>query len=114
MVRGRYGKRWTTAEAQGVLEQWKRSGLPLARFAKQQGYVPERLRWWKLKLERGSATLLRFVPVELPASASAAVSARTTSPIEILVPGGVRLLVPEAVEVGAVARLVAALRAASC
>lgn len=114
MARERGGKRWTAAEAQGVLGQWKRSGLPLATFAKQQGYGPERLRWWKLKRERGSATLPRFVPVDLQASRSAIVSTRTTSSIEILVPGGVRLLVPEAVEAGVVARLVAALREASC
>ena len=114
MARERVGKRWTAAEAQRVLEQWKRSGLPLASFAKQRGYVPERLRWWKLKLEGGSATLPRFVPVDLRASVSGAGGARTTSPIEILVPGGVRLLVPEAVEAGVVARLVAALRGASC
>ena len=114
MARGRDGKRWTVAEAQGLLEQWKRSGLPLSRFARQRGYGPERLRWWKLKLERGAARRPRFVAVDLRASASTVVSTRTPSPIEILVPGGVRLLVPEAVEAGAIARLVAALREASC
>ena len=114
MGRIRDRKRWTASEARGVLEQWKRSGLPLASFAKQQGYVPERLRWWKLRLEHGRATPPRFVPVELPVATPAAGAARTTSPIEILVPGGVRLLVPEAVEVGVVARLVMALREASC
>ena len=40
---------WSEVEARGVLEAWRRSGLSVERFAKQRGFVPQRLRWWKVK-----------------------------------------------------------------
>ena len=39
--------RWSEVDARGVLESWRRSGLSLERFAKQRGFVAQRLRWWK-------------------------------------------------------------------
>jgi hypothetical protein len=46
---------WSEHEARGVLRAWRSSGLTLERFAKERGLVPQRLRWWKCKLE-GAAT----------------------------------------------------------
>lgn len=117
MARSRDGKRWTPAEARGVLEEWKRSGLPLTRFAKQRGYGPQRLQWWKGKLEARSASsvgLPRFVPVELPAMSLDAGSTRTGSGIEIALPGGVRLRASEGVDARWIGRLVVSLREAGC
>ncbi len=54
MARGQ----WSEVEARGVLEAWRRSGQPVERFAKQRGIVPQRMRWWKMKLaaaEKGIA-----------------------------------------------------------
>ncbi len=118
MARDWVGKRWTPAEAQGVLSEWKRSGLPLARFARQRGYGPQRLQWWKGKLAVSAGTerarMPRFVPVELSAPMPAVASERTPRWIEIALPEGVRLRVPEGVEAGSVGRLVAALRESAC
>lgn len=33
---------WSEVEARGVLEAWRRSGLPLERFAKQRGIGAQR------------------------------------------------------------------------
>jgi hypothetical protein len=48
---------WSEHEARGVLTAWRRSGQSLERFAKDRGLVPQRVRWWKNKLE-GKATAL--------------------------------------------------------
>jgi hypothetical protein len=118
MARDRGSKRWTPAEARGVLDEWKRSGLPLARFARQRGYGPQRLQWWKGQLELRCASarppLARFVPVELAAPTAPRVAERAPSWIEIALPDGVRLRVPEAVDARSVGRLVAALRGPAC
>lgn len=37
--------RSSEVEARGVIEAWWRSGLSLERFAKQRGFVSQRLRW---------------------------------------------------------------------
>ena len=58
-----HGK-WSEVEARGVLEAWRRSGLPLERFAKQRGLVSQRLRWWRKKLNRAEVTVRRRTPGE--------------------------------------------------
>ena len=51
------------------------SGLSIERFAKERGLVPQRVRWWKNKLEGKSAALVRsqsplaLLPVQLTESA---------------------------------------------
>jgi hypothetical protein len=42
---------WSEHEARGALVAWRRSGLSIERFAKKRGLVPQRIRWWKNKLE---------------------------------------------------------------
>lgn len=49
---------WSEHEARGVLSAWRKSGLPLERFAKERGLVPQRLRWWRSKLDGKSTALL--------------------------------------------------------
>jgi hypothetical protein len=46
-------------EARGVLSAWRKSGQSLERFAKERGLVPQRIRWWKAKLEDKSTALVR-------------------------------------------------------
>lgn len=50
---------WSEHEARGVLSAWRKSGQPLETFAKERGLVPQRLRWWKNKLEGKTAALVR-------------------------------------------------------
>jgi hypothetical protein len=42
---------WSEHEARGILVAWRKSGLSIERFAKERGLVPQRVRWWKNKLE---------------------------------------------------------------
>lgn len=63
--------KWSEVEARGVLEAWKRSGLPLERFAKQRGIVSQRLRWWRHKFRRQEMALAESTPAILPVRVAA-------------------------------------------
>jgi hypothetical protein len=61
---------WSEHEARGVLRAWRSSGLTLERFAKDRGLVPQRIRWWRNKLEGRAATprkatSLALLPVQV-------------------------------------------------
>jgi len=115
MARSQERRRWSPGEAQGVLEQWKRSGLPLARFARQQGYGVQRLQWWKGRLAKQPSAIARFVPVELsPGPSVGATRAPWSGWIEIALPEGIRMRVAQDADPRSVAQMVAALREARC
>lgn len=49
-------RQWKPDEAKSALAALRESGLPLATFARQQGYSAQRLRWWKGRLgDRGGS-----------------------------------------------------------
>jgi len=50
---------WSEHEARGVLAAWRKSGMTLERFAKDRSLVPQRVRWWKKKLEGPCTALVR-------------------------------------------------------
>jgi hypothetical protein len=50
---------WSEHEARGVLSAWRKSGQTLERFAKERGLVPQRIRFWKNKLEGKPTALIR-------------------------------------------------------
>lgn len=98
-------RQWSPEEAQEVLAEWRASGLPLGRFARQRGQSAERLRWWKKRLgdwngETAGAEKPALVPVVVSAPAAAvAVTAAKTAAVVVRVPGGT---VVEVAEPGAV------------
>jgi transposase-like protein len=47
-------RRWTAEDATVVLQAAAESGLPLWRFAEQQGLEPDRLYRWRRRLERAT------------------------------------------------------------
>src|SRR5687768_6441847 len=50
---------WSEHEARGVLNAWRKSGQSIEKFAKERSVVPQRIRWWKKKLESASTALVR-------------------------------------------------------
>lgn len=44
-------KRWSEAEARGVIAEWKQSGKSCRAFAVERSIAVERLYWWKKKLQ---------------------------------------------------------------
>ncbi len=91
-----------------MLEAWRRSGLPLERFAKQRGLVAQRLRWWKQKLEFQQKVLAtRPTPALLPVRVSEA--PRRGEPVTVLLRSGHMLKVSHGFDEDAFARVVALL-----
>ena len=102
-----HGK-WSEVEARGVLEAWKRSGLPLERFAKQRGTVAQRLRWWKLKFEKAERALAASAPPLLPVRLASEPS-RRGEPVTVLLRTGHMLKVSHGFDEDAFTRVVALL-----
>jgi hypothetical protein len=106
-----HGK-WSEVEARGVLEAWRRSGLPLEKFARQRGFVAQRLRWWRDKFIRAEkASLLGPVPALLPLHLSAE-NSRRGEPVTVLLRTGHMLKVSHGFDESAFARVVALLEGA--
>ena len=79
-------RRWTVAQARGVLEALEQSGLPVTRFATRHGLGAERLYQWRRRLEREKSAPSRsprFTEVRLAVPPPAA--------IEVVLPEGVTL-----------------------
>ena len=103
-----HGK-WSEVEARGVLDAWRKSGLPLERFAKQRGFVAQRLRWWKWKFARAEKALAAgAVPALLPVRVSQE-PARRGEPVTVLLRTGHMLKVSHGFDEDAFARVVAIL-----
>lgn len=103
-----HGK-WSEVEARGVLEAWQRSGLPLERFAKQRGFVGQRLRWWRAKWARSEKTLaVSTMPALLPVRVSKE-APRRGEPVTVLLRTGHMLKVSHGFDEDAFARVVALL-----
>ena len=100
---------WTEVEARGVLEAWRRSGLPLERYARQRGFVPQRLYWWKRKLAIADKSSARLgAPTLLPVHVRSE-SPRRGEPVTVLLRTGHMLKVAHGFDEGAFARVVALL-----
>jgi transposase-like protein len=89
---------WTADEARAVLDRWQASGESGASFAGSIGVVPQRLFWWRKRLERARAAgrggvkkATTFAPVEVRPAALVALCA----PVVVTTPAGVRIEVGE-------------------
>lgn len=94
------------------MRQWRRSGLSMAAFAREQGLEPQRVRYWRERLEpkRGNSKATRLlvpgVVMNVPGTG--------TGPVTLQLPRGVVVEARAArdVEPAWVAELVVALEAA--
>lgn len=103
-----HGK-WSEVEARGVMEAWRRSGLPLERFAKQRGFVAQRLRWWRSKWARAEKALaVGTMPALLPVRMRDEAPKRG-EPVTVLLRTGHMLKVSHGFDEDAFARVVALL-----
>lgn len=101
--------KWSEVEARGVLEAWRRSGLPLERFAKQRGFVAQRLRWWMTKFARAEKALAASAPPALVPVRLTAEPGRRGEPVTVLLRTGHMLKVSHGFDEDAFARVVALL-----
>jgi hypothetical protein len=82
---------WRSADAEVVVDAWKRSGEGLREFAERQGIHPGRLRRWTTQLGE-AAEAVRFHPVRVVHPGG--VERRVGEPLEIVVGEGCRVRVP--------------------
>ena len=89
---------WTPREARKALGRWKKSGQPMATFARRVGVSSRRLRWWQKRLgewnEPAEASPARLVPAVVTSMSPVAA-------VMVHVPGGVTIEITDAAAVSA-------------
>jgi hypothetical protein len=99
---------WSELEARSFLRAWSASGLSIEKFATQRGITPQRLRWWKKKLEGSGPAIegkgLSLLPVHVADSGRGA-------PIQVLLPNGHIVRVGRGFDEEAFSRVIALLGA---
>jgi hypothetical protein len=97
---------WTEVEARAVIAAWKKSGLSVEQhFARARGLVPQRLSWWRKKLETkdaSSTSPMALLPVKV-------VEPRGDEPVTVLLRSGHMLKLGRDFDEVAFARVVALL-----
>lgn len=90
-IEGVAGKRyWREAEARVVVGAWRRSGISLARFAREHRVEAARVARWAARL-RAAEGAIRFHPVRV---VGAALEGEGSAPLEIVLRDGRRVRVP--------------------
>lgn len=100
-------KRWTEQDARRVLEEWEKSGETVAEFARLRGLVPQRLFWWRKRLERVASCESK--PAFIPVTVRAAAEWREAERVAVVVTAGDGVRVEVREVDGATAAWVAAL-----
>lgn len=99
---------WSEVEARGVLQAWRKSGLSVERFARQRGLVPQRLHWWKRKIEKAEQGLVVAAPAMLPVQVTSERAPRG-EPVTLLLRTGHMVKVSRGFDEHAFTRVVALL-----
>ena len=118
---GRGGKRATRErEMRALLEKWKRSGLPLARFADREGIAQKTMYRWRRRLRVGDDCVRRGrPPVASVGGGSASIFTEMSSALgtassavtfEVVLRSGTTVRVPEHFDPGALSMLLQTLR----
>jgi hypothetical protein len=105
---------WSEHEARSVLIAWRKSGLSIERFAKERSLVPQRIRWWKAKLEGNGTALVRSeAPLALlPVKIAEPSTPKRGEPVAVYLRSGHIVKVGRGFDEEAFARVVAMLEGA--
>jgi transposase-like protein len=107
---------WSEHEARAVIAAWRRSGLSVEKFAEQRGLVPQRIYWWRKKLEQPTKALVKaesalaLLPVQV--SKPAAPSRARGEPVMVMLRSGHVIKVGRGFDEEAFARAMAILEGA--
>ena len=99
---------WSEHEARSIIIAWRKSGESIERFAKGRGLVPQRIRWWRNKLEGKVDAPLALLPVRVTESAPA----KRGEPVAVYLRSGHIIKVGRGFDEEAFARVVAVLEGA--
>jgi hypothetical protein len=92
-----------------VVEEYERSGLTQAEFVARRGVALSTLQSWLRRWRAQRTGPVRLLPVEVAPTPPPATT-EGSAPVEVVVPGGVRLCIAPGTDVGYVVKLVEALR----
>jgi hypothetical protein len=113
--------RWTHEHAASLLDEAERSGLSDRAFAKRRGIDPQRLWWWRKRLDKTRAKAeVDFVelavrsPATPMSTASPTTASVTAGRIEILLGNGRVVATPVDVDLVMFARLLDAVEGRRC
>jgi transposase-like protein len=96
---------WTEVEARGVIAAWRKSGMSTTDFARERGIVPQRIYWWRKKLEDdNSKGALKLLPIHVT-------EPKRGEPVTVLLRSGHMLKLGRGFDEDAFVRVVALLEA---
>lgn len=108
------GRYWGERNGRAALAAFEASGLTQLAFREATGITPQRLKWWRRRLEvAGEAGKIEFIPVEVTPRPSTTSAAGDDAVIEIVL-GDVRVRVGPAFDSAALQRLLAVLGERAC
>lgn len=118
----KYNERWTHEHAASLLAEAERSGLSDRAFAKRRGIDPQRLWWWRKRLDKTRTKEAEVGFVELAVRSPATPMLRAPMPtapmtagrIEILLGNGRVVATPVDVDTVMLARLLDAVEGRRC
>lgn len=99
---------WSEADARAVFVEQAASGLSLSEFGRREGIDDARLYRWRRHFN--GVTKRRAAPTPQPAVIEIRSAERPGERVEVVLASGVTLRVPDTIDPGALARLVAVLR----
>lgn len=107
---------WSEHEARAVIAAWRRSGVSVEQFAESKGIVPQRIYWWRKKLEPPArpagapTTSLALLPVKV--TEAPAPARPRGEPIMVMLRSGHVIKVGRGFDEDALARAIAVLEGA--
>ncbi len=110
LIANRY---WRAADAERVLEAWRRSGQTAAAFAREREVSAARLLRWRARLELPAAPAFHPVRVVSRQRSNPIVVARP-EPLELELRGGRRIRVPAGFDAGLLEELVRTVEGWGC
>ncbi|HPG76889.1 MAG TPA: transposase [Rhodoglobus sp.] len=110
-------QKWSETEGRQVVDEWRRSGLSPADFARQHGLAEVRLLRWRARIEEQVAQVAQVDPVTaafLPVKIKESAEQDMGEGVALVLKSGVVIRVPVGTSPTWVARLVQALEHAPC
>jgi len=105
---------WTESEAREVLEAWKRSGVSLSCFAREQALNRSRLQQWKRRLELEAGRTLHPVRVVVSKGLQGVVDGEREGSLELVLRSGRRVSVGAGFDASTLEELVRVVESWAC
>jgi hypothetical protein len=107
-------KKWTPAHAAKLLDRADALGLSDCAFGKREGIDPQRISWWRKRLERPRPERLVASPASAPAFVEVRHVAPTATQVEVRLKNGRSVVFPSTIDPRVLTVLLDAVEASAC